>query len=331
MIIAILPAHDEETGIAAAINALRCQTRQADRIIVVSDNSVDDTVDIARGLGVEIIETVDNPHRKAGALCQAIEYAQAQPGDLLLFQDADTQLSPGWIKAALVELKDEKVGAVGAIFRADSDAGWLRRCQAMEWERFRNQIRRTGRTFVLSGTAAMIRQEALEDVRKLTGSYYDCHCIVEDFKLTTDLLRAGWELRSPLGCEVTTETMPTLKELFVQRRRWSLGAMQVVSRTRPTRKTAIYVWQQIMLMVSIAFMLLYFGVTAGLVATGQIGFSLFWACIGLVFMLERVVTVPRHRLFAATILPELIYAIILQASHLAAAVQFLKRSEGQWR
>ena len=72
-LVALLPAHDEEASLGAALDSLRSQTRPPDRIVVVADNCTDRTVEIARERGVEVYETVDNAHKKAGALNQVLE------------------------------------------------------------------------------------------------------------------------------------------------------------------------------------------------------------------------------------------------------------------
>ena len=68
-LIALVPAHNEAEQISETIESLQDQTVPPDEIIVVADNCTDDTVAIARGFaGVAVMETVDNRHKKAGAL-----------------------------------------------------------------------------------------------------------------------------------------------------------------------------------------------------------------------------------------------------------------------
>lgn len=359
-ITAVIPAHNEAAGIAATITSLRSQG--VHNIVVACDNCTDNTAAIAEREGAYVLTTVDNTARKAGALNQALNHLAAGAADmaegarLALAMDADTILEPGWVDEALRVLNGRPdVGAVGAIFQADLGTGWLRRCQALEWHRFARECDRTGKTFVLSGTAALIRWEALEDVRdkfapvlmvpRATPSgvafhggrepeWYDPRAITEDFDFTVRLKRCGWELRSPDKCRTTTETMPTVGDLFRQRRRWSLGALQTVKRHGFNAATRIYWFQQFMLLLSIFAMTLLAGLTVYGLAAGGLTLSPFWCLVGLVFAVERVVTVwdrpARDRLFAALVLPELAYALILQAAHVAALAQFVTGSNGTW-
>lgn len=333
-VVAVIPAHNEQATVGHTVTSLQHQTIPPDRVLVVSDNSTDDTVQAAKDAGADTMITTGNTHKKAGALNQALATLNLTTGDLVLIMDADTIMVPGWIERALVELQDPRVGAVGAVFQADSDRGWLRGCQAREWHRYGVQIARTGKTFVLSGTAALIRWEAFQDVHRATGNYYDPSALTEDFVETVNLLNAGWLLRSPVECETTTETMGTVPELITQRTRWSRGALQCVTRQGLTRTTAVYWRQQLVLLIAILV-----GVAAyTLTATG-------WALYGpratwyagailAVFWLERVVTVWdmgwRHRAVAALMVPELVYAYLLQWAHLKAVWQHFTNAAETW-
>ena len=185
----------------------------------------------------------------------------------------------------------------------------------------------------MSGTAALIRWEALETVRARFGRWYDEGTITEDSRLSIDLKLCGWQLASPLGCLTVTETMPTVRDLFRQRRRWYLGALQNVADTGLNRITWPYWRQQALLAASVALMGLYLTLTAVAAVLGGLAVS-WWLAIGLVFAVERVATIwgePwRRRLFAAALIPELAYALILQAAYLAAVWQHARGQAGTW-
>lgn len=333
MITAVLPAHNEAESLPETIASLREQTVQPDRILVVSDNSTDDTVNVARQAGVTVMETENNSARKAGALNQAL--ATLPREGLVLVMDADTSLDRDWIRYALRELKSPHVGAVGAVFEGGEPDGYLQLCQKLEWTRYAEQIDRTGKTFVLSGTAALIRWTALEDVRAKYGRWYDENTITEDSRFTLDLKDCGWTLKSPVECRATTEMMPTVRMLWLQRRRWYLGALQNVSDMGFTRVTAPYWGQQAMLAISVALLWSLITLTALAVAiNGPATPQPFWLALGAIFVIERVVTIwdepARRRWFAAAIFPELVYALILQSAYVAAVWQKLTRQAGTW-
>lgn len=97
-VLALVPAHDEESSIAQTIESLRRQGR-AIAITVVADNCTDDTVAVARRLGCDVIESVDDTDAKAGALNQALK--QILPGcgpdGYVLVTDADTVLGADFV------------------------------------------------------------------------------------------------------------------------------------------------------------------------------------------------------------------------------------------
>lgn len=327
---AVLPAHNEQDCLAATVGSLRAQTVPPARIIVVSDNSTDSTVEVARGLGVEVIETSGNVHRKAGALNCVLE-RETFAGPVLIM-DADTQLVPGFIERALRGLENPIVGAVGAVFSADRRDSYIRYCQYLEWQRYSNQLDRTGKVFVLSGTAAMFRPEALDSVKRRYGYFYNTGSMTEDSAMTIQLKTCGWRLVSPQACGTTTETMPTFTALLTQRTRWTMGAMQNISIFGVNRVTLEYLIQQVMLALSVLlmFLLTVSTIWAGMVSGMQ--FTAFWLAIGAIFVIERIITVNgwKERLFAASMVPELAYALVLQWAYVKALWSFTRGKTINW-
>ena len=98
----LIPAHNEEMCLAATLESLLSQSHRPERVIVVADNCTDATAQIARDLGVEVIETVGNTHKKAGALNQALADLLPSLGDndVVMVMDADTTLDAGFLEAA---------------------------------------------------------------------------------------------------------------------------------------------------------------------------------------------------------------------------------------
>lgn len=126
-LVVLIPAHNEADRIGAAIEGLWRQTRKPDLIVVVTDNCTDDTAAVAASHGAEVFATRGNPHKKAGALNQAIDWVlpHLDERDLLLVQDADTVLNP-WFSETATATFNRKVGAVGGVFYGEpggDDAG----------------------------------------------------------------------------------------------------------------------------------------------------------------------------------------------------------------
>lgn len=347
-VIAMIPAHDEEGGIASAIASLAGQAVAFDRVVVVADNCSDSTADIARTAGAEVFLTVGNSDKKAGALNQALAAVPLSNDDVLLVMDADTRLGADYMREVWDRLTDPAdgpaLGAVGGIFHGDRSSGLLERLQAAEYARYARETgRRKGQVHVLTGTASVFRVSALREVAAARGTrlpgrrgeVYDTNAITEDNEITLALKTLGWGLISPRKCLVYTELMPNLGALHHQRLRWYRGAIDNVFTYGWSPVTRRYWGQQAMLLVSSVMLCLYVLLMAFSAVGGGLTFSWFWTCIGAVFAVERVVSVWRAgraaRFTAALILPELLYDLFLQVAFFRAVAHRLRGSRPEWR
>jgi cellulose synthase/poly-beta-1,6-N-acetylglucosamine synthase-like glycosyltransferase len=326
-VVALVPAHNEAEQIADTILALQAQTRPLDRIVIVADNCTDETAQIARSLGVEVLATVENKARKAGALNQG--YALVEPtladSDTLLCIDADTLLEPEFVANALRHLGEKQLAAVGATFVARPAQGrgfsWmLSLMQQMEYEHYRGQVvRRRGRTRVLSGAATLFTLAPLRALHADRGYLYDETSIVEDFELTLALKQRGLTHLSPPDCRISTEVMPTLRKLWHQRVRWHRGTLDEVRKYGFSRLTAFDYFCQMMLSFSVLMRAIFLTASAlALVYVHSYRLSWLWLGLALFIAVERAVGVRRlgPAALAASLLvvPENLYALLLECS-----------------
>jgi cellulose synthase/poly-beta-1,6-N-acetylglucosamine synthase-like glycosyltransferase len=115
LVIALIPAYNEEEQIADAIRSLQEHVAPPDMIVVCADNCTDNTADIAEAAGAYVFETVGNEHKKAGALNQALDRVlpALHDEDAILVMDADSILVPTFISEAQKHLRNG-FGGVGA-------------------------------------------------------------------------------------------------------------------------------------------------------------------------------------------------------------------------
>ena len=354
---ALLPAHNEEAGLGAAIGSLRRQTEPPDRIIVVADNCTDRTEQIAQGRGVSVLRTEGNTHKKAGALNQALARIDPRLGDddLVLVMDADSLLDPPFLAAAKRALTapdgtrrargGQRLGGVGGTFLGGPGGGLVGVFQRNEYARYARDVRRLqGRALVLTGTASVFPMGVLREVARArregrlpdksgAGAVYDVHVLTEDNELSLALMHLGYGILAPGECTLETEVMETWGDLARQRSRWKRGALENIVDYGLTRVTAPYWGRQLLSLLGVLATAAY---VASLGVTAFLGWHVqpFWLAVSLVFVLERVVTVRRRgwqqMLLAAPLVIEMVYDLFLQVVQAQAFYQVALRREKRW-
>lgn len=354
-LVVLVPAHNEENGIVRALEALGAQTRAPDRVIVVADNCDDATAHRARGWGAEVVTTVENRAKKAGALNQvlALLLPTLQDEDVVLVQDADSFLDEEFVRGGFAALdRDPGLGAVGGTFRGmDAAHGvsvmerFLTHLQDNEYARYARDVRRLkGRCLVVTGTAAMFRVGTLRAVTQGRldgrlpagdgrGGVYDTEALTEDNELSFAILTLGYTLLAPRDMTLVTEVMPTLGQLWNQRLRWKRGAVENCLQYGFTRVTAGYWGRQGLTIAGLLVTVIYLATVAYSVATHNFTLHPLWASVTLIFVLERYVTLRdkgwRAQLAAAAMY-ELPYDLFLQAVHAKAYADACLRKERKW-
>jgi biofilm PGA synthesis N-glycosyltransferase PgaC len=222
----VIPARNEESGIAASIRSLLAQEYPRLHIHVVSDASEDRTVAIAREFessGV-VVHDLRVRHGKAKALQVALDAIDA---DLFMVLDADTTCGPHAIRAMVQQFVDPRIGGVTGNPHVENANSHLTRIQAMEYLGIIGLIKRAdsfwGGLFTVSGAAACFRTSALRAV----GGWSSVS-VTEDIELSWRMQKAGYELayepRATFGIQAPTSVLA----LHRQRRRWARGMWEVL-------------------------------------------------------------------------------------------------------
>lgn len=105
----VIPAYNEETMIALCLDAVLGQSRAADEVIVVDNNSTDRTMEILAGYRDDVI-VLQEPR-------QGVQHARnrgldAATGDIVVRIDADTRLPSGYLAEVQQTFGDPSVHAV---------------------------------------------------------------------------------------------------------------------------------------------------------------------------------------------------------------------------
>src|SRR3954462_2314679 len=219
-----------------------------------------------------------------------------------MIMDADSVIVPEFLRTAMARLEaDPDLIAVGGVFSGETGSGLVGQLQRNEYTRYQRYIsRRRGKVFVLTGTASLFRAYALKAVADSRGELlpgdagrvYDTLAMTEDNEMTLALKSLGARMVSPMQCRVITEVMPTWGALWRQRLRWQRGALENIGAYGLTRATLRYWLQQIGIGYgTIALNAYLVLVLITLLAADSFELVWFWTAIGLIFVVERVVTV----------------------------------------
>ena len=190
----IVPAYNEAgflsltlQSIAAAMHALA----YPGEIIVVDNNSTDDTADIADSLGARVVfEPVNQISRARNA------GAAAARGKFFIFVDADTEISVAVLRQALVELNEAAVCGGGATV-AMNHPHWLPARMLACWNLF------SGITRLAAGCFVFCRRDAFE----ACGGFSEKVYASEEIWLSMALAR--WGRRREMRFIILRETVST--------------------------------------------------------------------------------------------------------------------------
>jgi cellulose synthase/poly-beta-1,6-N-acetylglucosamine synthase-like glycosyltransferase len=228
----VVPAHNEAAILESRLSALVAAASGRADILLVADNCTDSTAEIARRLGVSVVERFDDERRGKGfALDFARQSLQINPPKVILIVDADCVIDG--------ESISRLVGRCAATQRpcqaTNLQTPGRTASPAVQLSTFafyiKNVVRQralqriAGRVHLL-GTGMALPWAAFAQTNLATDH------IVEDLKMGLELADAG---HRPLFIEDGTvwSGAETESNTLAQRRRWEGGFLQNALRTGP--------------------------------------------------------------------------------------------------
>jgi cellulose synthase/poly-beta-1,6-N-acetylglucosamine synthase-like glycosyltransferase len=234
----LIPAHDEETGIARTIATLQPQLRDGDRVLVVADNCADGTSAAARLAGAEAFERHDPERRGKGyALAFGLKHLEADPPEVVVLIDADTRALPGSLDVLVREAARRNAPVQGVFTDAPKESRGPREQWSAFALTFKNLVRplglhRLGLPCLLTGSGMAFPWPVLRAAEFGTGN------IVEDMQLGIDLALAGHPPRFCPAARFESDDAPTPEAAAKRRTRWEHGHVFTLLTQAPRLLTA---------------------------------------------------------------------------------------------
>jgi 1,2-diacylglycerol 3-beta-glucosyltransferase len=219
----VVPAHDEEGGIAETVKSLLAldYPRELFRVIVVADNCVDETSARAAAAGATVLVRQDAERRGKGyALDYAFRSLQGE-ADAVVVIDADTLVSPGLLGAFASRI-EAGAGAVQADYGVRNPrASWRTRLMTIALAMF-HVLRSLGRERL--GLSCGLRGNGMCFTREVLAKVpHQAFSIVEDLEYGIRLGEAGYRVHYAGEAHVYGEMVTAGKPSRSQRRRWEGG------------------------------------------------------------------------------------------------------------
>jgi 1,2-diacylglycerol 3-beta-glucosyltransferase len=227
----IVPAHNEEVGIAATVRSLRALDYPPGmyRVVVVADNCTDATATRAAEAGAEVLERKDVERRGKGyALAHAFEQSLlAGKADAVVVVDADTTTTPNLLRV-FDALFRSGAKAIQAEYRVANRDSWRTRLMHIGFTLFhdvRSRAREQLKVSVgLRGNGMAFSLPLLREVP------HEAFSIVEDVEYGIRLGRAGHRVHYAGEAQVFGEMVASGAASRSQRERWEGGRWALARR-----------------------------------------------------------------------------------------------------
>lgn len=230
----LIPAHDEETGIARTVKSLKSvdYPRSLFRVVVVADNCIDRTAERARAAGAEVWLRNDTQQRGKGyALSFGFERIVEEPfADAVVVIDADSEAEPGFLRAMDQVVRRGALAAQSASGVLNPNASWRTQLMTLALTLF-NDVRSLGRERL--GLSCGLRGNGMCLTRALLERHpHRAFSRTEDLEYGIALGRAGVRVHFAEHAWVRSMMTRDEKAAATQRRRWEGGRVELARSLR---------------------------------------------------------------------------------------------------
>jgi cellulose synthase/poly-beta-1,6-N-acetylglucosamine synthase-like glycosyltransferase len=228
----IVPAHDEESGIARTVQSLLSidYPSALRRVIVVADNCGDGTAARARAAGAVVL-TRDDPARrgKGFALAHAFERSLADGfADAAVVVDADSVAPANLLSAFAARLQRGALAVQAGSGVLNAGDSWRTQLMQLGFSLF-NGVRSLARENL--GLSCGLRGNGMCLAASLLRAHpWNAFSLVEDLEYGISLGRAGLRVHYAGEASVQSAMTSSPRAAAAQRRRWELGRLALTRR-----------------------------------------------------------------------------------------------------
>jgi 1,2-diacylglycerol 3-beta-glucosyltransferase len=235
----LVPAHNEESGIASTVASLLAVDWPKDRVdvVVVADNCDDRTAEVAASAGARVLVRQDRSLRGKGyALAHGFEHLLGTNADAVVVIDADTIVSSNLLAAFASRIEEGALAMQAEYGVRNVHASWRTELMAVALAMFHtlrsNARERLSLSAGLRGNGMCFTRECL------TRFPQRAFGLVEDVEQGIALGRAGVRVVAVVDAHVLGEMVSSAQASESQRRRWEEG------RAKLTRDVGPRLWRE---------------------------------------------------------------------------------------
>ncbi len=233
----LIPTYDEPAEVVAPTIAAACAIEPAHETWVLDDGDRDWLEQMCRRYGARYVRRPVHDHAKAGNINHALDLMRHEEAggaaeiDVIAVVDCDHVPLPHFLTSTLAWFDDPGVALVqgpqsfynAGAFDDDRATGE----QGLFFHVLMPSRNHVGAGPFWCGSTALLRARALHEVGGVATD-----TIIEDMHTTLHLIRAGWRTVYHHQTLAVGLAPATPAQYLLQRRRWGLGAMQVLAKER---------------------------------------------------------------------------------------------------
>lgn len=224
----LIPAHNEATQIQKTLQPLVKTLNQPEKIVVIADNCEDNTANLARKMGVTVLERNDLENRGKGyALDFGIKYLTSYPPSVVIVLDADCYLSLESLQYLIQNTRIEQRPMQGVYLLEQPSNPTPRDAISGFAILVKNWVRPLGLSrfkfpCLLTGTGMAFPWSVLEKISLASGN------IVEDMQLGIDCSIEGYPPLLVEEAKIISYLPSQDQAATSQRTRWEHGHLQTI-------------------------------------------------------------------------------------------------------